>query len=100
MDIMNMPSRRLNSVIADIFSRLHYMKCRGSGFKKIVNANKEHDGYTEGMDPTFSTPCDSFVMVLSKFNIVDVEGVYAVDQDGIQENDESNNEDGRRWTVH
>lgn len=37
--------------------------------------------YTEGMDPTFSTPLDSFVLVLPKFNIDGVEGVYISSDD-------------------
>lgn len=41
-----------------------------------MSAYKGHDGYTEGMDPTFSTPWDSFVLVLPKLNIDGVEGVY------------------------
>lgn len=76
MDVMNMASRRRNPILADIFSRLKYMERRGSGFKKIVTAYKSHDGYTEGMDPTFSTPWDSFVLVLPKFDIDGVDGVY------------------------
>lgn len=83
MDIMNMASRRRNPVLADIFSRLKYMERRGSGFKKIMSAYKGHDGYTEGMNPTFSTPWDSFVLVLPKFNIDGVEGVYISSDDVI-----------------
>ena len=86
MDIMNMASRRRNPVLADIFSRLKYMERRGSGFKKIVAAYMEHDGYTEGMNPTFSTPWDSFVLTLPKFNIIGVDGVY-IDE---ERNEESN----------
>lgn len=67
-----MASRRRNPILADIFSRLKYMERRGSGFKKIVSAYKSHDGYTEGMDPTFS----SFVLTLPKFKVVGIEGVY------------------------
>ena len=33
------------------------------------------------MDPTFSTPWDSFVLVLPKFNIDGVEGVYISSDD-------------------
>lgn len=64
------------ALFADIFSRLKYMEHCGSGFKKIVVAYKSHDGCAEGMDPTFSTPWDSFVLVWSKFNIDGIEGVY------------------------
>lgn len=83
MDIMNMASRRRNPVLADIFSRLKYMERRGSGFRKIMSAYKGHDGYTEGMNPIFSTPWDSFVLVLPKFNIDGVEGVYISSEDVI-----------------
>lgn len=76
IDMMNMASRRRNPVLADIFSRLKYMERRDSGFKKIMSAYKGHDGYTKDMNPTFSTPWDSFVLVLTKFNIDGVEGVY------------------------
>lgn len=77
MDVMNMASRRRNPILADIFSRLKYMERRGSGFKKIVTAYKSHDGYTEGMDPTFSTPWDSFVLTLPKFDINKLAEVYS-----------------------
>lgn len=81
MDVMNMASRRRNPILADIFSCLKYMERRGSGFKKIVSAYKSHDGYTEGMDPTFSTPWDSFVLTLPKFKVVGIEGVYVSNGD-------------------
>lgn len=81
MDVMNMASRRRNPILADIFSRLKYMERRGSGFKKIVSAYKGHDGYTEGMDPAFSTPWNSFVLTLPKFKVVGIEGVYVSNGD-------------------
>ena len=34
-DLMHVPSRRRNPIIADIFNRLKYMDRRGSGFKKF-----------------------------------------------------------------
>ena len=36
-DLMRVPSRRRNSIIADIFNRLKYMDRRGSGLKKILS---------------------------------------------------------------
>ena len=81
MDVMNMASRRRNPVLADIFSRLKYMERRGSGFRKMVLAYKGHDGYKEGMDPTFTTPWDSFVLTLPKFNVVGVEGIDFNEED-------------------
>ena len=73
--------RRRNPVLADIFSRLKYMERRGSGFKKIVSAYKGHDGYTEGVEPKFSTPWNCFVLTLPKFNVDGVEGVYISSDD-------------------
>ena len=87
-DMMNMASRRRNPVLADIFSRLKYMERRGSGFKKIVSAYKGHDGYKEGMEPSFLTPWDSFVLILPKFNIAGIEGVYVSDRDEVENNHE------------
>lgn len=94
MDVMNMASRRRNPVLADIFSRLKYMERRGSGFKKIVSAYKGHDGYTEGMDPTFLTPWDSFVLTLPKFNVEGIEDVYISNGDDIEDNKEQGGQKG------
>ncbi len=38
VDILNVPSKRRNPILADIFGRLKYMERRGSGFKKIISA--------------------------------------------------------------
>lgn len=81
-------SRRRNPILADVFNRLKYMERRGSGFKKIISAYKEHEGYKDGMDPAFSTPWDSFVLTLPKFNVVGIEGVYV----SAANDTESNNE--------
>ena len=75
MDIMNMASRRRNPVLADIFSRLKYMERRGSGFKKIVSAYKNHDGFKDGLMPNFATPWDCFVLTLPKFVIDGIDGL-------------------------
>ena len=99
MDVMNIASRRRNPILADIFSRLKYMERRGSGFKKIVSAYKSHDGYTECMDPTFSTPWDSFVLTLPKFNVVGLEGVYISNGDDAEEINEQGGQTGGQTTV-
>lgn len=39
-DIGNVPSKRRNPVVADIFSRLDYMERRGSGFKRLCRHMK------------------------------------------------------------
>lgn len=36
LDIDNIPSQKRNPIIADLFSIMHFMERRGSGFKKII----------------------------------------------------------------
>ncbi len=67
-DLMNVPSRRRNPVIADIFNRLKYMDRRGSGFKKILGDYRKQPQYTEAMEPEFSSDYDSFFLVLKNLN--------------------------------
>lgn len=38
LEIKNIPSMRRNTVISDIFSRLHYMERRGSGLSRIIES--------------------------------------------------------------
>lgn len=67
-DLMNVPSRRRNPVIADIFNRLKYMDRRGSGFKKILGDYRKQPQYTESMEPEFSSDYDAFFLVLKNLN--------------------------------
>jgi ATP-dependent DNA helicase RecG len=60
-DIMQIPSRRRNPVIADIFNRLKYMERRGSGFKKIMGDYKKQLNYAENKEPKFFSDNDSFL---------------------------------------
>lgn len=67
-DLMRVPSRRRNPIIADIFNRLKYMDRRGSGFKKILSDYRNHPNYTTQMEPRFYSDNDSFLLVLSNVN--------------------------------
>lgn len=67
-DLMRVPSRRRNPVIADIFHRLKYMDRRGSGFKKILGDYRAQPNYTEYLEPEFSSDNDSFLLVLKNVN--------------------------------
>ena len=42
-DILNIPSKRRNPIIADVFQRLDFMERRGSGFKKIFEELGDKD---------------------------------------------------------
>ena len=67
-DLMRVPSRRRNPVIADIFNRLKYMDRRGSGFKKIISDYKLQAQYIDDMKPEFNSDNDSFLLVLKNLN--------------------------------
>lgn len=68
IDIMAVPSRRRNPVIADIFNRLKYMDRRGSGFKKIIGAYKFYETYNNGLAPQFRSEHEAFFITLWNLN--------------------------------
>ncbi|MGF7001690.1 ATP-dependent DNA helicase RecG [Lachnospiraceae bacterium PFB1-21] len=73
-NLMQVPSRRRNPIIADIFNRLKYMDRRGSGFKKIIGDYKKQPQYNDDLAPIFNSDNDSFVLTLKNLN-------YAKDED-------------------
>ena len=70
-DIDNVPSKRRNPVVADIFSRLDYMERRGSGFKKIMQAYEVEPNYTEDKRPVFYSNATEFRVILKNLNFTD-----------------------------
>ena len=67
-DIGNVPSKRRNPVVADIFSRLDYMERRGSGFKKIIQAYEVEPNYAEDKKPVFYSNATEFRVILKNLN--------------------------------
>ena len=67
-DIDNVPSKRRNPVVADVFSRLDYMERRGSGFKKIMQAYEVEPNYTEDKKPVFYSNATEFRVILKNLN--------------------------------
>ena len=67
-DIDNVPSKRRNPVVADIFSRLDFMERRGSGFKKIMQAYEVEPNYTEDKKPVFYSNATEFRVILKNLN--------------------------------
>ncbi len=65
---MLIPSRRRNSVIADVFQRLNYMERRGSGFKKIIGDYEAQHNYSDELAPVFNSQYDSFFLTLKNLN--------------------------------
>lgn len=67
-DIYNIPSKRRNPVIADIFNRLHFMERRGSGFKKICEDYAFAENFIEDKKPRFISDNDNFTLILPNLN--------------------------------
>ena len=67
-DIMHVPSRRRNPIIADMFSRLGYMERRGSGFKKIIEDYQSQQNYSDVQAPIFLSQYDAFFLTLKNLN--------------------------------
>lgn len=75
-DLMNVPSRRRNPVIADVFNRLKYMDRRGSGFKKILSAYKSLPNFSEDKLPVFTSEYDCFFLIMQNLNYGVAEDVF------------------------
>ena len=67
-DILKIPSKRRNPVLADIFNRLKYMERRGSGFKKIIMDYQEQPNYSEKLKPLFEADNEDFLLTLYNLN--------------------------------
>lgn len=63
-----MASRRRNPIIADIFSRMHYMERRGSGFRKIKADYHNAVNFAPDLEPEFSSTPSSFFVTLYNLN--------------------------------
>lgn len=74
------PSRRRNPIIADIFNRLKYMDRRGSGFKKILGDYRMQPQYKESMEPKFSSDNDSFLLILKNLNYENLKKIKSGDK--------------------
>lgn len=68
LDTDNVASKRRNPVIADIFSRMHFMERRGSGFKKIKADYHHAVNYRPEMEPVFRSTPTSFFVTLYNLN--------------------------------
>lgn len=68
LDIDHVASKRRNPVIADIFSRMHFMERRGSGFKKIKADYQRAVNYHVEVEPQFRSTPTSFFVTLYNLN--------------------------------
>lgn len=67
-NLLKIPSKRRNPVLADIFSRLKYMERRGSGFKKILADYEGQEEFDESKMPVFDADNDDFTLTLYNLN--------------------------------
>ena len=67
-DLLKIPSKRRNPILADIFSRLKYMERRGSGFKKILADYEGQVEFDETKMPVFDADNDDFTLTLYNLN--------------------------------
>lgn len=80
-DLMQIPSQRRNPIIADIFSRLHFMERRGSGIKKIIKEYKAQYKYSDDLQPEFVSEHGGFFLTLKSLN-------YCLSEKGDKKGDE------------
>ena len=67
-DINEIDSERRNPIIADLFHRMRYMERRGSGLKRIVNETSKLPGYSDDLQPIFSSSGSSFRVTIWNMN--------------------------------
>ncbi len=67
-DLLKIPSKRRNPILADIFSRLKYMERRGSGFKKILADYEGQVEFDETKMPVFDADNNDFTLTLYNLN--------------------------------
>lgn len=63
LDTDHVVSKRRNPVIADIFSRMHFMERRGSGFKKIKEDYHRAVNYRSEVEPLFQSTASAFLLL-------------------------------------
>ncbi|MDO5297438.1 MAG: ATP-binding protein, partial [bacterium] len=95
-DLLSIPSKRRNPVIADIFSRLNYMERRGSGFKKIFEAYKALPDSGTSFSLVFKAEPGDFLLVLPNVNYA-WQKAESGNQSGISADDRWDNHGDNRW---
>ena len=68
LDTDNVPSKRRNPIIADLFDRMNFAERRGSGFKKINNSYRDQVLYSEERSPKYFSDRNTFRITLYNLN--------------------------------
>lgn len=67
----DVPSKRRNPILADVFTQFEFMEKRGSGLRKIRNETAKLPGYSYKRQPTFRSEHQSFFTVILNNNYDD-----------------------------
>lgn len=67
-NLLTVPSKRQNPVLADAFNRLGYMERKGSGFGKILSGYEFQINYNEKKRPSFRSDRYQFTVVMPNLN--------------------------------
>jgi len=59
-DLNEVPSKRRNPILADVFTQFGYMEKRGSGLRKIRNETAKLPGFSTEKQPSFRSQYESF----------------------------------------
>ena len=65
---LTVPSTRRNPVLADLFNRLGYMECKGSGFGKIIDGYEFQINYDESKKTFFRSDRYQSTVVMPNLN--------------------------------
>ena len=68
LDLLEVPSKRRNPLLADVFSRLDLMERKGSGFEKVLTAYRKQVNFTDELKPTYTSSATWFKAVLPNLN--------------------------------
>ena len=68
LNLEQVPSKRRNPVLADVFARLDYMERNGSGIGKIIDACEFAVNYTDEKAPIFYSDRSQFRVTLPNLN--------------------------------
>ena len=79
-DIYSIRSMQRNPMIADLFHRMKYMECRGSGLRKIVSETENLSGYIETYKPEFSSTVTDFMVILKNINCHHAQSIVGTSQ--------------------
>ena len=71
LNLLTVPSKRRNLILADFFSRLGLMERRGSGVKKIINTYKYYEHLSDYHVPEFTSNALEFHVTLWNLNFED-----------------------------